>query len=149
MLTVAFTGVPATSTLGVLELVTDALRDGVRLVGARMGQQAAELLAADAEQEIGRADIAVHHGDEPHQHVVAAGMPQPVVQRLEVVEVEEQAGTSGARSWLWRCTRRAPRATNARRLSAPVNGSVCAFMRWSSSRRSLDIATSSTLSMSV
>ena len=32
----------------------------------------------------------------------------------------------------------------ARRLSAPVSGSVCALVRWSSSSRSLDSDTSST-----
>ena len=59
------------------------LRAGVR-------QQAAELLAADAEQEIGRPDAGIHQTDEAGQHVVAAGVSEAVVQRLEMVEIEEQ-----------------------------------------------------------
>ena len=81
---------PATSTVVRLEPVADTLGDAERLLGVGVGQQAAELLAADAKQKIGRADVVVHDRDEAHQHVVAAGMPEPVVERLEMVEVEEQ-----------------------------------------------------------
>ena len=73
-----------------LELVADALRHAMRLLGGGVRQQAAELLAADAEQEIGRPDAGVDQVDEARQHIVAAGMAEAVVERLEVVEVEEQ-----------------------------------------------------------
>ena len=70
--------------------MADALGDAVGLLGGGVRQQAAELLAADAEQEIGRPDAGVHQADEARQHVVAAGMTEAVVERLEMVEVEEQ-----------------------------------------------------------
>ena len=68
----------------------DALGDAVCLRGAGVRQQAAELLAADPEQEIGRSDAGVDQTDDAGEHVVAACMAEAVVERLEVVEVEEQ-----------------------------------------------------------
>ena len=89
-LAVAFTTVPATSIIVDLELVADALRHAMRLLGGGVRQQAAEFLAADPKQEIGRPDAGVDQLDEACQHVVAAGMAEAVVERFEVVEIEEQ-----------------------------------------------------------
>ena len=86
----AFTTVPATSTIVDLELMADALCHAMRLLGGGVRQQAAELLAADTKQEIGRPDAGVDQVNEARQHIVAAGMAEAVVERFEVVEIEEQ-----------------------------------------------------------
>ena len=74
-----------------------ALQHAVRRVGGLLDavdvlEQQRELVAAEARRGVGRADArgqALRHLDE---HLVAGGVPQAVVDRLEVVEVEEDHG---------------------------------------------------------
>ena len=87
--TVTLTGICSTLTCRRLDRAADALGHRPRLLHARERQQAAEFLAAEPEQEIGRPDIVVHNGDEAREHVVAPGMAVEVVERLEMIEVEE------------------------------------------------------------
>ena len=61
----------------------DALGDAMRLRHPGLRQQAAELLAADAEQEIGRSDVVMNDLDEPDQNVVAARVAEAIVQLVD------------------------------------------------------------------
>ena len=60
---------------------------GVELV--RLGQQQAELLAAQSREAVDGADQAADQRADVAQHVVAGLVTQAVVDRLEVVDVEE------------------------------------------------------------
>ena len=67
-----------------------ALRDeqGVELLG--LWEQQRELLAADAGQRVGRPQQSLPDSRDLAQHVVARGVAVAVVDRLEVVDVEER-----------------------------------------------------------
>ena len=53
-------------------------------------EQDAELIAAQACQHVGRADVVLHELRDPQQQFVAGGMPEGVVDDVELVEIEVQ-----------------------------------------------------------
>ena len=65
---------------------------GLVLVGAR--QQHRELVAGEPAEEVGRAQALLHRPRGVHQHAVADGVPERVVQLLEAIEVEQQQGAA-------------------------------------------------------
>ncbi len=70
-------------------------RDG-RIDGGRVGaivEQHAELIAADAAHDVGRAHRALQAVGDDAQHRIAREMSERVVDLFEVVEIEEQHGT--------------------------------------------------------
>ena len=66
-------------------------RDREGLVGD-VGQQDAELVAAEPRRDVGRAQVAPKSLGHGHQQGVAGGMSETVVDGLEVVEIEEEGG---------------------------------------------------------
>jgi hypothetical protein len=88
----------------------DVVRDLARLLERAPGEQHAELVAAEAADDVGVADRVLDQGGDLAQHVVADAMAALVVDRLEAIEVEvAQHVARAARRWL-----RAPPATGAR-----------------------------------
>ena len=81
-----------------------------QLVGALDLAEHHELVAADAGDEIARSQIGLQHARGMHQHGVAGGVAERVVDLLEAVEVEmQQAGPLALRSRISRYARPAPR----------------------------------------
>ena len=66
----------------------DAVGEELGVVAARLGQDHGELVAADPAGDVGRADDAAHPLGDLGEHAVAGEVPDPVVDPLEVVEVE-------------------------------------------------------------
>ena len=62
--------------------------DAVGLLGRRLGQQDRELVAAEAGEHVGLAQAAAQRVGDAHDQLVAGGVAERVVDRLEVVEVE-------------------------------------------------------------
>ena len=60
------------------------------LLLARARQQHGELVAGQASEVIGRAQALLHRARRVHQHAVADGVPERVVQLLEAIQVEHQ-----------------------------------------------------------
>ena len=86
-------------------------------------EQDRELVAAEARGHVGAARARVQPARELDQHLVAGGVAERVVDRLEVVEVEEDhrggALVRGARARrAWRTC-----SENIARLARPVTGS--------------------------
>ena len=76
-----------------------ALGDAERLVGAHVGQQDPELLAAQAADEVVRAAHRLAQlGGHLAQHLVTVRVPAGVVEELEVVEVEHDDGGRARRA---------------------------------------------------
>ena len=76
----------------------DALGEGLRdLLGAlEVGEQQHELVAAVARDQIALAQVAPQARRQLAQHDVARRVPEPVVDVLEAVEVDEQHGDAAA-----------------------------------------------------
>ena len=95
------------------------------LRAGRAGQQDAELVAAEASDEVLAADRALDRVGDAAQHAVACRVAVDVVDALEPVEVEEPDRGSSP----WRRARAvsdAARTSNARRLAMPVSESCIA-----------------------
>ena len=100
---------------------------GAGLVGARQAQD--ELVPAVPAQQVGAAQPAGPAGGQLAQQGVAGAVALPVVDHLEVVEVEDREAQRLAGP-----VRRGPgcapaSASQARRLATPVSGSVAAAVR--------------------
>lgn len=74
------------------EISADALGDGVRTLRGGMGEKRDELVAAVAREDIRVAQVPARDVHHRAQRLVAALVPQRVVERLEVVDVEEDDG---------------------------------------------------------
>ena len=114
------------------ERVEDALGGVGRLLGADdVLEQDGELVAAEARGGVGRRGCSSpRRSATSRSTLVAGGVAEAVVDRLEVVEVEEEdrdaaAARGGARATAWRT-----RSTNSARLARPVTGSWKAW--WAS-----------------
>ena len=90
-------------------------------VGARHQQH--ELLAAGARDDVVGADLLAQQLGHAHEHAVAGLVPEAVVDRLEVVDVEHGQADGPATS---------RRRSRWRRLCSPVSGSRSAWSRSSS-----------------
>jgi membrane-bound lytic murein transglycosylase F len=70
------------------EASEQALDERARLVRAGVGEQDAELLAAAAADHVVHAYVGAQKTSEQTEHAVAGGMPVPIVDVLEVIDVE-------------------------------------------------------------
>ncbi len=78
---------------GVLpQAVEQAARERLRLSGRRFGKQDTELVTADPRHHGGRRELARQEACQARQRFVPRPMSEAVVDRFEVVEVEEQQG---------------------------------------------------------
>ncbi len=78
---------PPAAEVDAREAALQAPADGARVRLRRLGQQQRELLAADAEDAVGRAHAAQQQRADLAQRVVARDVPARVVELLEVVDV--------------------------------------------------------------
>ena len=118
MLTVAQTGRPSTSCAHLGKALADPLGHRHRLVAAGIDQHGGKFLAAEPADQIGPAHRLARGIGENFQHAVAERVAEAVIDRLEVIEIDQQhrgrprigdmalrqqrrhpAGTSGG----WRC----------------------------------------------
>ena len=76
--------------------VEHARGDGLRLGAAALGQQHGELVPAQARQHVGVAQPPAQGVRDVHDQLVADAVPERVVDRLEVVEVEHDRGAARA-----------------------------------------------------
>jgi len=101
---------------------------GHRLPGVRVRQvrqQHDELIPADSRDRVAGAEFLSQPPRQSPQHLIARRMPQPVIDRLEAVEIDEQqrqptewpAAPANAFSRRW---------SNRRRFGSPVRTSCCA-----------------------
>jgi len=74
----------------------DRLGDDERLRLALRGQQDRELVAAQAREDVGLAQAVAQRAGAGDDELVAGGVPEAVVDRLEAVEVEHEQGALGA-----------------------------------------------------
>ena len=99
-----------------------------------------ELLAAEPADQIVGAELGTGGFGENLQHVVADGMAEAIVDRLEVVEIGEQHRDRQRPSASCRLLSAITSSRKARRLAMPVSGSISAAVLWRSSVRSFAIA---------
>ncbi len=90
MLTVVFTGMPPSPRGRLGEGPRDGLSHRLRTGRVVVGQGRRELLAADASEEGALAEDALRDARERLQYLVSDGVTVAVVDRLEVIRIEEQ-----------------------------------------------------------
>src|SRR5437868_14910363 len=79
-----------------LQRLVNPLHDARGLVDARVREEDPELVAAEAREDVGRAQLAADQVREADQRGVAGGVPELVVDRLEAVEIEQRQRAAAA-----------------------------------------------------
>ena len=121
------------------EASTDLFGDDLRPLARGVDQQCGEFLAAETAEQVHATDAARRHVGKNLQHAVADGVAEPVVDRFEMVEIEQH---HRGRLRIVRLPGQLGFAVlqEARRLASPVSGSISAAVLWPCSPRSFAIA---------
>ena len=80
----------AIAELDLLDRLAETLGHGERRFGAGVGEEHSEFLAADAPEEVARAQHLDGALGEDLEHAVADMMAVPVIDALEMIEIDEE-----------------------------------------------------------
>ena len=89
MLTVPSSGRPSTTRVAAAKRTADLLGDRQRALARGVVQKCRELFAAQAAEQVDAAQAAARHFGEDLQHAVADGVAVAVVDRFEIIEIEQ------------------------------------------------------------
>src|SRR5207245_24559 len=69
--------------------LAQAIHEAAAAFAIRLGQDERELVTAVARYEVGRADLALHHRPELREHAIPRGLPEPLVDLPQPVDIEQ------------------------------------------------------------
>jgi len=73
---------------GLIKLVLNLFQKCGGCISRRLGQQDDKLVAANPGKDVGAPDIRCNRSGDRYQQVIANGMPQAVIDALEIVQVD-------------------------------------------------------------